>query len=448
MVRFKSMPWLGRALVALTCCAGMFTFVTSCGSTSNVAGDDPASRDNDGVQVGGSAGGGGGSGTDANGNENDNDDVIAALFRDSDGDGTLDIYEVQNGTDPLDPTEGGDIDGDGVPNQLDNDVDGDGADNSNDPDIDGDGIANGDDDDVDGDGEDNDEDDDDDGDGTPDDEDEDDDNDGEDDCDCEHGVCSSFGGLCFCDPGWKGEDCDEFHCNDIRCHNGTCVGPNTCRCNPGWESVGTIACAVYHCRQARNCNGHGQCIGPNVCQCDSDWRGLEDCSLHTCDRNPSLCDDGNSCTIDTCVPSSGCENEPIVCTLFEVCINGECTSPCNSAADCEDGQGCRDGGCFDCEDDSECRDGDPCTGDTCNAQNECENEPVVCAIFEECVLGKCVEGCFNESDCSLTQSCRDGGCFEDCSDSADCDDGEVCDDDVCIPEDQEDEDEDDDVELP
>jgi hypothetical protein len=376
-----------------------------------------------------------GAGSDAT--VDDDDGVIAALLRDSDGDGTKDIDEIHNWTDPLDATEGGDLDDDGIPNRDDADVDGDGLNNGEDPDADGDGIANGEDDDVDGDGLLAQEDEDDDGDGTDDDEDEDKNGDGKTDCECKHGVCSAFKGLCFCERGWEGEECDEFHCRDIRtCNNGTCVGPNTCRCNAGWENIGSVQCAVYHCRGVRNCSGHGQCVGPDECECDVDWKGSPDCSRHTCTAVPVRCDDGDPCTIDTCDPAAGCEHEPLVCPLFEECVSGQCTDPCRSAADCADGEGCRDGGCFPCEDDAECRDGDPCTVDLCEDAG-CTNEPLSCSILEECVLGKCVESCVEDGDCADSQSCREGGCFEDCAEDNDCDDVETCNDGSCVPEDQE-----------
>ena len=52
---------------------------------------------------------------------------------------------------------------------------------------------------------------------------------------CFHnGVC--FGASCVCHRGWTGADCSQFHCNDIHnCSgNGQCVGPNVCKCLPGF----------------------------------------------------------------------------------------------------------------------------------------------------------------------------------------------------------------------
>ncbi|NIX25225.1 MAG: hypothetical protein GWN07_37670, partial [Actinobacteria bacterium] len=87
--------------------------------------------------------------------------------QDSDGDGRSDLDEYAEGTDPNDPSDGPDIDGDGIPNGEDPDVDGDGLLNGEDPDIDGDGRPNPFDRDRDGDGLPNLIDEDDDGDGIP-----------------------------------------------------------------------------------------------------------------------------------------------------------------------------------------------------------------------------------------------------------------------------------------
>ncbi|MCO6436693.1 MAG: hypothetical protein J5J06_06350 [Phycisphaerae bacterium] len=377
------------------------------------------------------------------GSQPTDDEIAAILSVDSDNDGATDLEELASGGDPNDPTDGPDIDGDGILNGSDPDVDGDGLDNGVDPDVDGDGRLNGFDDDIDGDGLLEAEDDDDDGDGIPDLIDNDDNGDGEDDCGCEHGVCSAFGGLCFCDRGWEGEDCDEFHCRDVRnCNHGKCVGPNTCRCDSGWESIGSIPCATFHCRQLKNCNRNGFCIGPNVCRCDADWQGLEDCSIHTCDRNPMYCDDGDPCTEDVCNPAMGCSHTPIMCTSPEECVNGTCTTRCTNASACMNNQGCRDGGCFECENDADCRDGDPCTTDLCDPLIGCTNQAKTCGAGEECVRGACVTSCMNDSECGndaggMPRKCSsDNGCFDQCDDG-ECGDEEVCDDGICVPEDQE-----------
>jgi len=128
-----------------------------------------------------------------------NAEVIAVLKSlDTDNDGRSDYDELATGNDPRDPTDGPDIDGDGVPNGEDLDVDGDRIPNAYDRDIDNDSIINDLDNDRDGDFLANSEDNDDDGDGVDDDDDDDDDADGDDDDDEDDSA-----------PGNSGADPDD-----------------------------------------------------------------------------------------------------------------------------------------------------------------------------------------------------------------------------------------------
>lgn len=363
------------------------------------------------------------------------EELVLFLSQDADGDGSSNLMEATNGTDPFDPRLGADTDGDGIQNRDDSDVDGDGEDNGEDSDIDGDGKDNGDDEDVDGDGEDTDEDEDDDGDGIDDEDDTDDDNDGEDDCGCEHGLCSSFGGLCFCHKGWEGEDCDEPHCKDVQnCNFGFCIGPNICRCKEGWQpDSGTNPCINWHCAGVNDCSGHGTCVGPNDCDCDPKWDVRLDCSVPTCKEDSTICDDLDPCTKDSCDNNALCHHDPL-CTAPQVCENGTCGEPCRDVLDCQDGKGCRGGGCFECTSDKDCSDLDPCTTETCNSSTGCRpGGPKPCPVQgEECVLGRCVKECLFHP-CDQGQTCHsEGGCFDEC-DEGDCPEDEVCEDDACVP---------------
>lgn len=357
--------------------------------------------------------------------DSDQDDLIALLQgQDSDRDGRSDYDEVISGNDPTDPTDGPDVDGDGIENGAD-------------PDIDGDGIANGDDADADGDGVSDSMDDDDDGDGEPDATDDDDNADGEDDCGCDNGSCEPISGSCICEEGWHGTHCDQPDCNDVQhCNNGICIGPNICQCKEGWEDASeSRPCATFHCGQRNDCSFHGTCSGPNVCDCQPDWRGSPDCSRQTCVVSPSVCDDGDECTMDECDASLGCTHEAVICSLFEVCVRGDCVFPCNTIGDCDPGQACRAGGCFDdCEEDIDCIDGDGCTIDECDPATGCSNEPIVCQLTEACVRGRCVDECEESSDCDSGQACAEGGCHTECQIDSDCAVDEHCDEDgACLP---------------
>jgi len=361
-------------------------------------------------------------------NDSEREEAVALLQgQDSDDDGRSDFDEVLLGTDPSDPTDGPDVDGDGLLNGEDDDVDGDGISNGEDDDVDGDGVSNSMDDDDDGDGE-------------PDATDDDDDGDGDDDCQCENGTCEEVSGSCQCEDGWEGSHCDQFHCRDIRnCYNGTCVGPNACRCDPGWESVGPFPCASFHCRGVRSCSGpsQGTCVGPNACDCHADWKGSSDCSRPTCVSVFAYCDQGPPCTVGLCETTTGCSYVSL-CTSEQACVAGDCVKACNNASGCAPGQSCRgvgpERGCLDgCANDSDCIDGNACTIDTCDPQTGCSHEAFPCDRTQTCQRGRCVEPCEEDDDCG-DRRCREGGCTNGCLDDNHCQEGENCTEDgACLP---------------
>jgi hypothetical protein len=97
----------------------------------------------------------------------------------------------------------------------------------------------------------------------------------------------------------------------------------------------------------------------------------------------SLCDDGNPCTNDVCVPGAGCRNKPV-----------------QDAVDCDDG--------------------DPCTlGDECQF-GTCAGAALTCPGGAACLAGKCLPCVEGSSFCSgnLLVLCQDAA-FDvtDCSTS-------------------------------
>ena len=58
-----------------------------------------------------------------------------------------------------------------------------------------------------------------------------------------------MGAVCFCYPGWTGEDCSKFHCHDLHnCSgNGECMGPNVCKCYPGY----LVGLLLLHCNSKK-----------------------------------------------------------------------------------------------------------------------------------------------------------------------------------------------------
>lgn len=125
-------------------------------------------------------------------------------------------------------------------------------------------------------------------------------------------------------------------------------------------------------------------------------------------RDDADCDDGNPCTVDTCLGFAGCGHEPrpdgascgddVFCNGAETCQAGACVSggaPCQDAAHCDE----LGGTCLPCVANEECSDDNPCTTDVC-VDGQCEFTPVsdgtacddgaYCTIADTCQAGVCV----------------------------------------------------------
>ncbi|MBK6690218.1 MAG: hypothetical protein IPG45_37480 [Deltaproteobacteria bacterium] len=136
------------------------------------------------------------------------------------------------------------------------------------------------------------------------------------------------------------------------------------------------------------------------------------------------CDDGNSCTTDSCGPTGAC-------------LHTRLANCCNNPADCNDGDACTTDACNNgtcsngaiaacCNHNFDCDDADLCTRDSCSGPGgTCSHGPAEC--------------CSNTSDCNDNQACTTdvcvgaptGFCAHDwapgcCSTNADCDDGRAC----------------------
>ncbi|KAG7370613.1 hypothetical protein IV203_019183 [Nitzschia inconspicua] len=129
----------------------------------------------------------------------------------------------------------------------------------------------------------------------------------------------------------------------------------------------------------------------------------------TCaDVCPTVCDDGISCTDDSCefgcIPSEDrattCEDagKPFCSFELDECV--ECLGPSDCGADdacttftCTDGVCGEIDECSGCSDNKDCDDGIYCTIDTCNG-GTCENKPEknLCDVNEVCAPGQ--GGCF------------------------------------------------------
>ena len=167
-----------------------------------------------------------------------------------------------------------------------------------------------------------------------------------------------------------------------------------------------------------------------------------DCTLDTCNTatltceqqsNPNACDDGNVCTDDVCDDLAGCQHSnntaPCVdgnaCTTGETCSGGVCAS--GTAVNCDDADPCTVDGCVPATGcthvPANCDDGNPCTTNWCDSIDGCQHgfmgaeEP--CSDGDVCTVGE---------RCNGAGSCFGGTPLEDTDGDGRCDAVDNCDD--------------------
>lgn len=191
----------------------------------------------------------------------------------------------------------------------------------------------------------------------------------------------------------------------------------------------------------------------------------------------TACDDDESCTADVCAPGLGClhVNAPdgeqcddgSLCTLSDTCQSGVCTGPapiCDdgdpcSVDSCMDQMGCvhnEDAAACDCTDEgglplpagTSCVDGNDCTtSDACDASGTCQGGSLCpdtdgdTCTDELCFFGQCVRTdlacptCVEGEPCSDGDVCTRGICTGGVcvSTPISCDDGDPCTTEQCLP---------------
>jgi hypothetical protein len=161
-----------------------------------------------------------------------------------------------------------------------------------------------------------------------------------------------------------GEQCDEGENNGQPGHCCT----QTCDFRP----AGTPCPDGNLCNGDETCSAFGQCVPGTQLDCDTN----------------------NPCTVDTCIPATGChqENQPDgttcsdgqLCNGAEICVGGTCTD----------------------QPDPDCNDNNPCTIDSCNPANHgfCQNTPVDHPVPGcDCPNGN--SDCDNHNVCDGTETC-------------------------------------------
>lgn len=218
-----------------------------------------------------------------------------------------------------------------------------------------------------------------------------------------------------------------------------------------WQDINDAA-EIIECENHQDCEGQvgplgacefpecseGTCrkgILPDDSLCDDGEPCTESdhCLLGVCTGSPMQCDDNKFCTVDSCLPGTGCQFESI-------------TGPCNDEDACTENEQCVDGNCMGTM--VGCDDGNPCTIDTCDAIEGCQYEDIlsgdcndasVCTNEDQCIEGACTGSLI---DCNDSNICTDDTCDPldgcqyqavpgKCDDGLDCTDSDECENTVC-----------------
>ncbi len=255
--------------------------------------------------------------------------------------------------------------------------------------------------------------------------------------------------------------------SDTQCNDGLfCNGVETCNTTTGMCVAGTppscddgVSCTVDACSPASDsCThtpDHGACSNGMFCDGDETCDAVGGCQPGT----PPNCDDGVACTVDSCDETNDtCQHAATdsLCSNGLFCDGAETCHPtlgcqAGTAPNCDDGVSCTIDSCNESTDmcdhapsDTLCSDGLFCTGvETCDVMSGCQDGPdptcddgVACTIdacdsgTDACTHtlnhGVCSNGlyCDGSEVCHLTQGCQDGP-------DPDCDDGVACTVDEC-----------------
>ena len=265
---------------------------------------------------------------------------------------------------------------------------------------------------------------------------------------CQQAVCNPEDGTCTTAPDHEGLACDDADACTIgeKCTVGQCGGGGQLNCsddNPCTEDSCDPQSGCTHVNNTLPCQDGDACTVGDHC---ADGECLS--------GDPADCDDGNSCTQDSCAPDKGCQHETIFgqcddqnpCTINDSCVNGLCVG--GAIEDCDDDNPCTKDqcisglGCSNVPIAGPCNDGDPCTvADQC-INGECApGDQLLCDDANPCTKDACIEGkcsftpmpwdCDDGSQCTQTDSCIEGKCVG--TDVLDCNDTNPCTTDYCDP---------------
>lgn len=223
---------------------------------------------------------------------------------------------------------------------------------------------------------------------------------------CIEAVCEPTTGQCFEQP-----DHEDFACSTQdkcivgeTCQQGECIGGFALNCNDG-----------NTCTQD-SCDSNSGCIHepvPGPCSDGTICTSGDQCEDGSCLPGPALdCDDQNPCTVDSCEPEAGCVHKLTIAPGSFCCETAADCPPdftveanCDSQPTCQGSRG--DAVCVA----NQCgltvvQDDSACVG----LSNECGlNEDILCTGEADQLVKTCVAFCLDDADCDPIAYC-DGTC--------------------------------------
>ena len=220
------------------------------------------------------------------------------------------------------------------------------------------------------------------------------------------------------------EQCDDgLTCNGTEsCVEGSCVAGTPVLCDDG------VACTVDQCDEVTgSCTSQAE---DTLCDDGLACNGAETCeaSVGCVSGEPPECDDGSSCTTDSCDDAVGCVNQPQDCNDGSACTADSCDEELgcvHGPLDCNDGSACTTDSCdasLGCQHETVvCDDDNACTADSCDAATGCQNQPTSCDDGNECTADTCdssvgcvyqnsTGACTDDGDACTSDVCSDGAC--------------------------------------
>ena len=227
----------------------------------------------------------------------------------------------------------------------------------------------------------------------------------------------TLAGLSACDaPAPASETCNGFDddCDD-QTDEGLCADADPCTADACGSGPG--GCTHQTLPNGSVCNDGDKCTENDICLQQKCAPGAM-----------KGCSDGNSCTVDACVPATGC-----TATVLDsvACVAG--ANLCSVGAVCAQGM-CKAGAQVACDD------GAPCTADACDPDTgKCGhvalvgaatcNDGNVCTQADVCVGGTCTgagTACSDGKACTWDACHPKQGCVHVAATGPPCDDGNAC----------------------